>query len=397
MFPVENSFIIPGLDMTSVLYMLDHSLDARTVVVFSGVNWEAYQFLSNEGYFQQLFACRHPQLMAAGFSFPQLCAAHPTNCWKWLVCSSQEGVRVCAENKIFLKAVVPSLCSDLKERKAEADKQIRSICGSRNEDPESQIHKAWLSYKQAERDMHKMAKSLIENEKWLSANRALCLAHEGPELYAVTNFLKYWSWLFVPGGEERIFAEAARAQVPLRRDLSPCYLDWCSFHREDRDTTGRMDTHRADYYRLEENRQYWCKEQAFADREIALLQDPLKWAESVSVYEYEVKLEMEFNDSMAAEKQLAVVASCIRLIDQIQEGQLKPTPEVCLQIADLINSFSPRLQNHVWFELFQLVGFRLLDLELRAQRFSENFPQCLEKLRSILSSIPKEVFEVKYS
>jgi hypothetical protein len=388
MLPIENSFIFPGLDKYSVMPVLEQT-DERSVVILSGVNREACQFLSNDGYFKQRVAFAFPKLMAIGFTFPTLCGTYPPNGWKLLFCSSQKGEL----DLTFLKASIPFLLEGLKEKKAVADRQIQWICGSGDDDSESLINKAGVAFKQAESDMLKIREAKITNEEWLDTERSLALMHDGPELNAVMNFFESNYWLLLPNLEEHLFERANHAQVPLCRNLLPCYRSWFYFYLEDLKATDKMkerlktDQMLAKYlfFNFEDKRSVNC--------EIALLQDPLKWMEHKSMQAHPLELQEEFEKAISVERQLDAVASCVNFINKIEEGQLKPTPEVGNELFCLICSFPALLQSRVWSKLFQTGMIPSWNLELCTQQFNASFPQCLGELRSILSSIPKELVQ----
>jgi hypothetical protein len=384
MLPIENSFIFPGLDKFSVLPVLEQA-DARSIVILSGVNREACQFLSNDVYFKRCVAIRFSRLMALGFSFPLLCETHPTNCWKFLSCSSG-GEGSLALNETVLKVRLPFLCRELESKKARVEAQIQEICGSRYEDPDSPIHQLWLEFKRADRDMHKMMEDLQNNEHWLNVNRTFALAHEGPGLCVVMRFLNSHSGLLAPGQEEELLAEAYNNQVPLRQDLLSCYRDWYFFYKKDVEATDRRHRCFEEYLGLESDRREYCNTQKACNDEIAELQDPSRWMRSDSMGMHQLNLSGEFDIAIRVEKQLEVAALCIQLIDQIEQGQLKETSEACNQILDII--CSPYSLELKWYVLEELFESREVDTE----RFIAAFPQCLPQLRSILSSIPKEVF-----
>jgi hypothetical protein len=393
MLPIENSFIFPGLDKYSVLPVLEQA-DERSIVILSGVNREACQFLSNEVYFKQRVAFAFPKYMATGFTFPTLCETHPINCWKLLSCSSGEGVL--ALNETFLKARIPFFCRELESKKAHAEEQIRVICGSRYEDPDSPIHQLWLEFEKANSDMHKMKEDL-ENDEHLSASRTMFLGHKGYLLSDVLWFLNSHSGLLAQGKEEEFFAEAYSRQVPLRQDLLSCYRYWSCFYKKDLEAINRQRKCYNDYQVVENRRLSYCDTQQACNDEIAELQDPLRWMWSNCMGRHQLNLSSEFDIATAAEKLLEAAASCIHLIDQVEKGQLKPTPEVCKQILDIICSpLSARLQWYLWGKLFQIEAVEQSfhtekRQELFIERFNASFPQCLPQLRSILSSIPQEV------
>jgi hypothetical protein len=384
MLPIENSFIFPGLDKYSVFAVLEQA-DERSVVILSGVNREACQFLSNDGYFKQCVAFAFPKLIAIGFTFPLLCETHPINCWKFLSCASKESCLVL--NNTFLKVRVPFVCSELESKKAHAKAQIQAICGSGYEDPDSSIHQLWLEYEKANSDMHKIMEDLQNDEHWSNASRTMVLAHGGVQLCVGTmEFLKSHSGLLAPGKEEELFAEAYSSQVPLRQDLLSCYRDWYSFYKKDREATDRRHKCYNDYLEVKDRRLEYCDIQQACNNEIAGLQDASGWMWNHRINEHRLDLGREFDQAKRVEKQLEAAASCIQLIDQIEQGQLKETSEACNQILDIICSVhSLELKWYVLEKLFQ-------SREVDTERLIAAFPQCLPQLRSILSSIPKEVF-----
>jgi hypothetical protein len=401
MIPDTCSSIFPGLNPTAELQIADCLIernDVRSIVVLSGVNKVAYEFFSNEEYFQQLFDSRYPKLTPA--FFPLLCQNHPTNCWKLIACSSREGGL--AVNMTFLKNAIPVLCEHLKKRKISADQEIFSIRGSCDKDTESPICKALKSYQQVKQELDQLTDFGMEEGADDLMERALAnLAsdhHPGEEGRIVANFLVLRLWSLSDGEEEELFAEAARDQVPLQRDLLSCYRNWCSYSQE---LIQKMFSLGNKYMQLGNRLQLCEADKKKVDSALPLLQDPLKWKDSKSIESYEIELRSEFNCGMNAGDQLHLICECIKLIDGIQEGQLNPATEAGNQIKNMIlDTFSASLREHVRLELMRSCGdekllppstLTYLTRQVFSKWLTNHFPQCLGRLRTILSSIPKEV------
>ncbi len=140
-------FSVQDVDM----YIL-YKMDANSLVNMSGVNKLANAVLDNDRIFKPFFSACYPHL--EGFKdklFVILCKWHPTCCWK-VVCSAF------ANNKFnvstsFCKVTTPQIREVLETKIGEKQAELKKICGSRHEDPDSPIDKAWKAYDLVNQDL----------------------------------------------------------------------------------------------------------------------------------------------------------------------------------------------------------------------------------------------------
>jgi hypothetical protein len=400
----SNSFIFPGLDPTAAWQVFDclvEKNDVRSVVVLSGVNQEASEVFSNEGFFKGLVIKMHAVFYDGTIPrfplemlFEKLCHNHPSNCWKLLACSPLDDCL--AVNLTFVKSEIPSLCEDLKKRKESATSELARLCGSHGEDPESLIIRAKLSHQQTQQQLSQWT------DFWTKKGIANfeCEEHPGEEGRDIANFLANRSCILLSGQEEYLFAEAENYQVPLRRDLLPFYRNFCTYSEKSRSLTTKLLGCSSELLRLV-SRQWTCvEEKKTAEQEVLLLEDRSIWKYSNTLKNYEIELSNEFVCGVRAEKQLFQIGELINLINKVQESRVRPTVEICNQINNAITGFfSPSVEGHVLLELVSIYeneGLRLFHFSKgNEQMFSEwltqRFPQYLETLCSILSNVPKNV------
>jgi hypothetical protein len=386
-----NPSIFPGLNPTANLQIADcliREKDIRSIVVLSGVNKEAYDFFSNEEYFKQLVTFWFPGVMAfAASPFPLLCDGHPNKCWKLLACSSAEGRLIL--NNTFLKSAIPFLCDGLIKDKMSNEIEIQEICGSGYQDPKSPIHIAWESFEQAikygaEQFALRESGAKNESEKCPMSDFYHSRSSRARGFYRRNLFVNIFCY------------------VKTEFDCNPSYyttLSSCScsvccslediFHYHN------------EYSTLESKRLSLEEEKNKINKELDLLSNPQKFLNSSEISFYKKNLTNEFEGSIKKESLLLHPGLCINLIDKIQEGTLKPTPQLVSQVLFHLYSLSPKLQYHVISQLPRAYGeaYAIEQCErLRMKQFSgwfrQHFPQCLEQLRSVLSSIPKEALEM---
>lgn len=158
---IEVTMAIPTIfpnSLSDAENLIVQFLDPRSQVRLSGVSSRAYTVLSNVPHFQRLFAEQHPLLAKMDQVFLQLNTYYPECSWKVACCTMVEGPR--PFKREFLERAVPSIRADLllEREKIESKKhlvelQLRAICGSYYQDPNSPIHQAWKNRVQVERDI----------------------------------------------------------------------------------------------------------------------------------------------------------------------------------------------------------------------------------------------------
>ena len=121
-------------------------------VALSGVNKKAYQVLSNDSYFYDLFLKKYCSLEQGEKrlegQLKHLCFLHPSNCWKVACCVFQAS-RINFSQQFFDEAL-PKEVAHLSEEKNRCELRKKKICGDFYEDPSSPIHQIWQTFKEYE-------------------------------------------------------------------------------------------------------------------------------------------------------------------------------------------------------------------------------------------------------
>ena len=118
--------------------------DNESLVKFCLVNRAGNEIITNI-FFSKRFMQEHPALARIDFKFDKLCNYFPVH-WAKIACCAFSKGELCL-SRTFISEQSPNIYKCVQSQRAQLEIQLRELCGSFYQDPDSRIHQAWKTYK----------------------------------------------------------------------------------------------------------------------------------------------------------------------------------------------------------------------------------------------------------
>ncbi len=375
--------IFPGL-VSDVEPVIINNCDTNSLVQLSGVNKKLYQTFSNNKFFKNLFETQHQALFDNGNFFKTLRSFHPSNCWKVM----SQLMNSTRDSEDFPRQLDPSFIGDAithflvraEHAKRQLTEEIKAICGSHYQDPNSPIDKAWKAYKKCAQDLDaikdKMGQSLDEIDKQLlpvhPEDRGDIVASISQNPRQFQN-ISAEEFLNIPEEERQgMLVE----HLPVYHSVAELLINGDDTAREISNLT--FDTTRLakKYKDLESDRHFLNLDLRENDREVStFMEAPAQAHSAILAQEFRAARRQEdyFRNKLHLEE-------CSVLIGKLIDDPEKRTPENLNHIRSLINACSFEAKKYIWSNLYFMRANSVIE-----DRWSEkHFQHYLATLQSLV-------------
>jgi hypothetical protein len=138
---------------TDTNYRIVTFLPAKERVVLSGVNHKAYEVLSNDPHFKNLFFHLYPCFNEGIGQLQYICENYPKNCWKINCCVLEQSDLSLANQSLKRSFLEEPFPARLYLKKSKCESQLKMICGERYEDSSSPIDQAWKASEETHEEL----------------------------------------------------------------------------------------------------------------------------------------------------------------------------------------------------------------------------------------------------
>ena len=385
--------------------------DVGSLVNLSGVNLNAYQALSNNSFFKDLFNFQHPSLeQYKDKLFTKLRSCHPTNCFK-IICQALSSLRSGVPllqtrvfdkqgdifglhktnqirwNSVLVNEALPNIFTNLHSRKSKSEERLKVLCGSYFADPGSALDIAWKKQKtcQEELEILKAEFKPIDEEyqqRFAQLIEPLKTIHSDWDLRSITHFLSDNGEIFLAQSDEE-FRNSPEAKdgmdinhLPLYRDLARFFLELKEADKPLRSKTKEWEDLSFAYENLE-------NERVILTDTINNIDNELKKDSSELLVNHQIALSDEITSAFGLEKALAEhprLNKCKVLIQKLLDHPEEKTPEALDSIRQMINALTCDDKAYIWGSLY-----RECANGVHEDRWSENhFQDHLFELKDIV-------------
>ncbi len=374
-----------------------------TLLVLSGVNKSAYDYLHNEEFFKDHYYKEHPSLKPYDKLYTVLITTHPLNCWKVMckVMDAQWGIdwqnpsiakRV---SVAFIEEARPEIVEKLTNEIEAGEAKDKEICGS-GYDPSSPIDKAWkeaenclqerkalaTEYRDLSRKLHEAVELEAKEKNVQIDERQLLLMMEryfdaDPERFISCPYEE-----FVERGTDEAISKDLYSLYQKMMEgslqLSPFFEK--SLILQVRDYSLSMN-----YEFLESERKR--NENAIRDKKerlTELLADPAQFHLRQLSWEWSSALLLEH-----ALKDKVSLGKCLELVEKLNAHPEEQFPESFEEVRRLINTCANYSRIQIWQGLYD----RCANGQIEDSWAEKHFKDFLPELKAILS---QKISHVKF-